>query len=366
MTLTSLLRGIRASRASRRAAWVAALALAIAWPTVANSDFLVVVGTMALTFAVLGQSLNLVYGYAGYLCMSITVFWATGGYVAAHLTLLDGVTPQLAIPIGGIAAGVIAFLFGLVTMTRGRNAFAILSLVLLVFASTLANNWASFTGGAQGLIGLPAVQVGPASWNITLVDDQDFYYTTLGVTVVSMLILMALVTSRWGRTLRATNVDESLAASFGIHLLRERVRAMTIAGLLSGLIGGVYVFSVTLADPSLVATTYLAPLFAMLFLAGPGNFGGVALSSIVVTFLPQLTRSFQDQSNTVYGVLLVALCLLFPDGLPAAVRQAARWLPGRAGTAASSRDGGPGGPRGEDGLGAAEPGAGTQPAGRRQ
>jgi branched-chain amino acid transport system permease protein len=316
-------------RPAKAALWVGALGLATVWPDIAGSDFLIVVGTLALTFLVLSQSLNLVYGYAGYLSMAITVFWAVGGYTAAHLTQFNGVPPQLSIPFGGVAAGLAALLFGLVSLRRGRDAFAILTLVLLIFAGILANNWRSFTGGTQGLVALPVVQIGPSSWHISLVDTRDFYYATLGVSAASIGLLMALLTSRWGRTVRATNTDEALARSFGISPLREQLRAITIAGTLSGLIGGVFVFSLTLADPSLLSTTYLAPLFAALFLGGPGNFGGVAVASIAVTFLPQLTRSFQSQSNLVYGILVVALCLLIPEGLPSALHRAARWASGR-------------------------------------
>jgi branched-chain amino acid transport system permease protein len=347
----------RAAPLARPAAWSAALGLAIAWPQVAGSNFLIDVGILALTFLVLTQSLNLVYGYAGFLCMAITVFWAAGGYVAAHLVLFDGIPAQLAIPLGGVAAGLVALAFGLVSMRRGREAFAILSLVLLIFAGVLADNWTSFTGGTQGLTGLPTVQIGPASWNISLIDDRDFYYATLGVACASIALLMVLLTSRWGRTIRAANVDESLAQSFGMSLLRERLRAITIAGFLSGMIGALYVFSVTLADPSLLSTTYLAPLFAALFLGGPGNFGAVAVASIAVTFLPQLTRGFQAQSNLVYGVLIVAICLLFPSGLPAALARARRlavgWL--RTPTGADAIDAPESGPGADAGLVTMEP-----------
>ena len=323
---TPVKRARPAVRFVRPLLWLAALGVAIGWPNIVGSDFYVVVGTLALTFLILSQSLNLIYGYAGFLSLAVTVFWGVGAYVSAHLTQFDGIGPQLSIPIGGVVAGMAALLLGLVTMRRGRDAFAILTLVVLIFSSVLADNWTSFTGGTQGLAGLPAVQIGPSSWHISLVDERDFYYATLGVAATSIALLMLLLTSRWGRTLRATNVDEALALSFGVNLLRERLRAITIGGFLSGLIGGLYVFSVTLADPSLLSTTYLAPLFAAVFIGGPGNFGGVAVASIGVTFLPQITRSFQSQSNLVYGVLIVAVCLLFPQGLPSALRRTARFV----------------------------------------
>jgi branched-chain amino acid transport system permease protein len=308
-------------RWARRAPWAAGLLLALFWPDLAGTNYLVSVGTLALTFLMVGQSLNLVYGYAGYLCMSVTVFWGTGGFVAAHFNTVDGMNPLTAIALGGAIAGALAFAFGLLTMQRGRQAFAIVSLVFLVFAGILANSWTGLTGGAQGIAGLPVVTVGPASWHLTLDTERHFYYGTLALAILVMGVLTLLLSSRWGRTLRATNLDEPLAASFGIRLGRERLRAITIAGVASGLAGGLHVFSTTVADPSLVSIAYLAPLFAIVFLGGPGNFGGVTVAAIVVTFLPELTRDFESSNNLVYGLLLVALCVLFPEGLPATTRR---------------------------------------------
>jgi branched-chain amino acid transport system permease protein len=302
----------------RSPAWIVGIALAICWPLIASSNYSIEIGTLALTYLVLGESLNLLYGYAGYLCLGIPVFWATGGYVAAHLTVASHLNSSLAIVLGGVGGAVIAAMFGLVALPRGRGAFAMLSLILLIFAGLLVNNW-GLVGGAQGIYGLGNVVVGPSALGIVVSDTRQYYYATLVLAAICVGALFVAVSSRWGRTLNATRVDESLAASFGIPLLRERMRALAIAGFLSGIVGGLYVFNITLADPSLLSPSNLAPLFGILLLGGPGNVGGVAIGAVVITFLPQITRDFQTQSNLVYGLLLVVLCLVFPEGVPATV-----------------------------------------------
>jgi branched-chain amino acid transport system permease protein len=317
--------GVSRERWLQASLWTIGAAVAICWPALVGSSYLLDVGTIALTFVVMGQTLNLLYGYAGYLCMAVPVFWGSGGFVAAHLVAIDGMNPMLAILIGGLAGAGVALLLGLIAMRGGRDSFAILTLILLVFAVLVANSW-SFTGGAQGIAGLPTVTVGPHAWGIVIDDDRGFYYGMLLLTGVALGVMGLLVSSRWGKTLRATNVDERLAASFGVNLLRERLRAMTVGGLFCGLAGAFYVFSLTIADPSLVATTNLTPLFAIVFLGGPGRFAGVTIAAIAVSFLPQLTRDFQSNSNLVYGVLLVVLCLLFPEGLPEAAMRLVRHL----------------------------------------
>jgi branched-chain amino acid transport system permease protein len=290
----------------------AAILLAVAWPAVGGNDFMTSVGSMALGFLVLSQALNLIYGYAGFFCMAIPVFWAVGGYGAARLAVSAQLPPLLAIGVGGLIAAGVGLVLGVLTLDRGRSAFAILSMVLLLFAQILVLNWSSITGGGQGIPALPEVTVA----GYRLETTNQLYYLTLAVSVLCVGVLYALVSSAWGRTLRATNQDEVLSASFGINLLKERTLALTVAALVSGLVGGVQVFRLTIADPSILSLTLLAPLFAIVFIGGPGRFGGVLVASIVITFLPELARDFGGMRNLVYGGLLLVFCLLFPSGIP--------------------------------------------------
>jgi branched-chain amino acid transport system permease protein len=307
------------------------LVVAVAWPFLGTSNYLIAVGSLALTFAVLGQSLNLLYGFAGYLSIATTVFWAIGAYTSARLTVTYDVNPLLAMLAGGVLAAAVAALFGLIAMRQGRDSFAILSLVFALMAALLASTWTSVTKGTQGIAGLPVVTIGPASWGIRLLNERDYYYATLVVTVIAVTAYVAVTTSRWGKLLLATKADEQLAASFGVALLRERVRALCFGAFFCGFVGGLHAFRISVVDPSLLSLVYLAPLLGGLFLGGPGNVWGNLLATVFVAFLPELTRSFSTNRNLIYGAVLLVLCLAFPDGLPGAVRRWTRHR--RSGTA---------------------------------
>ena len=307
-----------------------AVGFAASWPRLANSNYLVSVGSLALTFAVLGQALNLVYGQAGYFSLATTVFWGVGGYTSALLAVRDGVDPMLAIFASGVLAAVVAAVFGLISMRQGRDAFAILSLVLALFAALLASTWTSVTNGTQGIAGLPPIGVGPTSWGWVIFDETDFYYATLVLAVLSLALIYVAVSSRWGKVLLATKTDEQLAASFGIHLLRERVRVIALGAFFSGLVGGMHAFRITVVDPSLLSLVFLAPLLAGLLLGGPGMFWGNIGATIFVVHLPELTREFGTSRNLVYGSALLVLTVAFPEGLPTAAQRVWRRVRGRS------------------------------------
>ncbi|MFF5179783.1 branched-chain amino acid ABC transporter permease [Micromonospora sp. NPDC000316] len=290
-------------------------ALAVAWPLIADNQW-ISVGSLALTFLVLGQALNLVYGYAGYLCLGITVFWAVGAFTTARLVDSTDIGTVTAILLGALLAGLVGLVVGLVAMPRGRDAFVILTLVLVLFAAVLARGWRAATGGTQGIAGLPVIEIG----SLRIADRAEFYWATLAIALVVLGTFAALVTSRWGRTLRASRSDELLAASVGVNLTFHRVLALVVAAIASGLIGGVHVLRISVADPSLLSLTFLAPLFAIVYIGGPGNFLGVTVAAIVVTAIPELFRELDAYRNLLYGGLLLVAALLFPQGLPAAVR----------------------------------------------
>jgi branched-chain amino acid transport system permease protein len=315
------------TQVSQRSQWqtwllvLVVLVLAIGWPTITHSNHLISVGALALTFAVLSQALNLVYGYAGFFSLATTVFWGIGGYTSARLAVSFGVDPLLAILASGTLAAMVAALFGVLSMRQGRDAFAILSLVFALFAALLASTWVSVTNGTQGIAGLPPIPVGPASWDVVIFDESDFYYATLALAAGSLALIYLAVSSRWGKVLLATKTDEQLAASFGIHLLRERVRAIALGAFFCGLVGGMHAFRITVVDPSLLSLVYLAPLLAGLLLGGPGSFWGNIGATVFVVLAAELTREFGTSRNLIYGAILLVLTVAFPQGLPATIQR---------------------------------------------
>jgi branched-chain amino acid transport system permease protein len=291
----------------------ALLVIAVLFPLITQSNYLISVACFALTFVVIAQSLNMVYGFAGFFALGITVPWVIGGYATAILTKTYDWESAPAILAGGVIAALLMAVVGWISMSRGRDTFSILSLVLMLFVEILVRSWTELTGGGAGIANLPIITIG----SLKISNPTQFYYATLVLTAVILGVIWVLLSSRWGRTLRATNTDELLAASLGVNLLGNRVLVFTIASLFCGLIGGVHVLRLAVAVPSMASFTYLAPLLAIIFVGGPGRFFGIIVAGIAVMFAPELLREFDDWRQVFYGGLLIVLCLVFPAGVPA-------------------------------------------------
>jgi branched-chain amino acid transport system permease protein len=301
-----------------------ALLVAVGWPLLAPSEYLVSLGTLVLTYATLSQALNLIYGYAGYMAFGQTAFFGLGAYVAARLATSLKLGPWVAIVAAGLAAALFATIVGWRVLRLPRYAFAIVTLVLLMIAGIVARSWVALTNGTRGITALPTPDLSLPGMNLRVVSPTDFYWANLVLTVALLAVLYSLVSSRWGRTLKAINRDELLAASHGINIHRHKVAAFGLASFLAGVAGAFHAFRITLVDPTIFDPYYLAVMLLAVMVGGPGSFWGVLVASAVFTILPELLRAASALRLVVYGVLIVAASLAMPDGIQPALANLSR------------------------------------------
>jgi branched-chain amino acid transport system permease protein len=305
--------GTRASQLRGPAALALFLALALVFPSVEGSDYSVNLGTLILTYAAFAQTLNLVYGYLGYMSIAQVTFWGVGAYAAVKLSLSWGWNPWLATVGGGLFAALVAIPFGLLAMRRSRHAFAVIGIVTMLFAAQVANDWNGFTGGASGIVDLPAMSI--PSWGVTVVSQTQFYYATLVVAAVALCVIYLLVTSRWGRLLKAIKADEELSASYGTNTTFHKVLALAIGAFFAGTLGAVTAFRVSVIDPSLINMYYVAPILAIVLIGGGGSYFGELIAGVVLTWIPEELRLADQFRDLFYGAALMTVALLLPEGV---------------------------------------------------
>jgi branched-chain amino acid transport system permease protein len=127
--------------------------------------------------------------------------------------------------------------------------------------------------------------------------------------------------------MRALKLNEPLAQSQGVNPLSYRLLALALSALLSGIVGGLFVFYLTIIDPSIFDFYYTETMLISVVIGGPGSFWGVLAASGVMTVLPDLLRFTTDLRMVLYGVALIAAMLIFPGGIGGWLyrRRLARW-----------------------------------------
>jgi branched-chain amino acid transport system permease protein len=221
---------------------------------------------------------------------------------------------------GALAGAVLAALMGLgigySSLRLSRHAFAIVTLSFALLCMIISRDWVSLTRGAMGIPGLAVPQFnfpGGLSWRLN--KPTDFYYLLLGLAVVCQAVIYAVVTSRIGRALKAVKMNEPLAQSQGINPLRYKLMAVTLSAFMTGLMGGFFVFYLTIVDPSIFDFYYTETMLIMVILGGAGSFWGVLFSSAILSLLPDMLRFTTDLRMVLYGFILIIAMLVFPGGI---------------------------------------------------
>jgi len=321
---------MRGGRAEALVALVALAALA-AYPQLGLGPYFVSIGISLLAFAVLATGLNLVYGYIGLLSFAQVAFWGIGGYAAA-LLVVDLHWPLMA---AALAAGLLALVLGVTVgyaaLRLSRHSFAIVTLSFALLAQLVARNWVELTRGPAGLPGLPS----PSFWlpgigAVVLDTPEGHYYLMLAYAVVALALMHRVMRSRIGRAMMAIRFDEPLARAQGLDPLPYKMLAIGLSAFLSGIAGGFFVFHLTIVDPSILDFFYYTEaMLIMVIVGGRGSFWGVLAACVVFSAVPELLRITPSLRMVLYGVVLIAAILAFPEGVAGWMRQR-RWRRWRA------------------------------------
>jgi branched-chain amino acid transport system permease protein len=306
----------------------AGLIALFALPLVIDNDYIMALGISFAAMSVLAGGLNLIYGYTGLLSFAQVGFFGIGGYTATLLVVDRGWSLWAGVAVGGVLCIVVALLIGYSSLRLSRHAFAIVSLSFALLCAIVARDWPELTRGSMGIPGLPTpVMDLPGGLRWRIVDPSDFYYLLMGFAVIAHGAIYLVVTSRLGRAMRAIKLNEPLAQSQGVNPLSYRLLALSLSALLAGIVGGLFVFYLTIIDPSIFDFYYTETMLISVVIGGPGSFWGVLASSAVLAVLPDMLRFTTDLRMVLYGVALIVAMLIFPGGVGGWLyrRQVAHW-----------------------------------------
>lgn len=252
---------------------------------------------------ILAVSLNITVGCLGQITIGHAGFMSVGAYAAALFAktgLVTGITGYIiALIIGGIVAGIIGVIIGIPALRLNGDYLAIITLAFGEIIRVLIEYF-DFTGGAQGLRGIPRFN------NLSVI------YVIMLVTVIMMYSLM---TSRHGRAILAIRDDEIASGASGINTTYYKTFAFTVSAIFAGVAGGIYAHNLGILGARQFDFNYSINILVMVVLGGMGSFTGSILSAIALTVLPELLREFSDYRMIVYSLLLILTMIFRPTGL---------------------------------------------------
>jgi branched-chain amino acid transport system permease protein len=303
---------------------LAAAVLGLLFPIYAGNFIGQVLLTVGL-FTLMGMGLNLEVGIAGLLDLGFVAFYATGAY-ATGLLMADSpyalahLSFWQAMPIAVLCSVILGFIFGIpVLKVRGDYlAVATLGLGEIVRVIVLSDAAAPLLGGAHGVLQIPRPYLG----TIELNNPVALFYLTLVASAVAAYAAWRLEESRLGRAWKAIRDDEDVAQALGINLIRVKLLAYGLGAAFAGLAGSIFATMLGSIFPHSFQLIISINILALIIVGGMGSLVGVALGAVVLIGLPEMLREFGEFRYLFYGLAIVAVMRIKPEGLwPSAAKR---------------------------------------------
>jgi len=244
--------------------------------------------------AILAVSLNLIYGFTGLFSLGHAGFMAIGAYVCAML-ILPATQKQamyilqpciwpfsvmhapffVAVLLGGVIAALVGLLIALPVLRLGGDYLGIATLGFAEIIRVIFTNTTSITNGSLGLKGIPAYA--NLGWN---------YFWC----ILTFYVIIKLLSSNFGNTLRAIRDDEVAAKAMGINTYKNKAISFAIGAFFAGIGGALQASLITTIDPKMFNFQLTYNILMFVVVGGLGSITGSVVGSIIITILLEWLR----------------------------------------------------------------------------
>ncbi|MEG1067627.1 MAG: branched-chain amino acid ABC transporter permease [Anaerovoracaceae bacterium] len=272
------------------------------------SGILILTGINLLT--VLG--LSLLTGFTGLFSFGHAGFMAIGAYTSAMLTM-RGVPLIIALLAGGIMAMVMSLLIGKLTLNLKGDYFCIATLGFGEAVRLLFDN-IQFFGGSRGLPGIETY-------------SSDYYLAIVVVINAIAIAAMAyLIKSRHGRNMVAIREEELASQAIGINVFGYKLMSLAISALYAGVAGGLMAHYLGYIQPIMFQLLKSTELTIIVIFGGLGSITGSVVGTFILTFLPEIFRTFSQWRLVIYGLAVIIIMVARPQGVMGGKEINFRWL----------------------------------------
>ena len=311
----------------------------IALPLVVQEPYFQHLMIMVLLWVTIGTGWNLLAGYTGQVSFGAAAFFGVGAYTAGLLSFHLGVSAWWGLALGGPIAVLVAFPFGWITFPLRGAYFALGSLALGEVMRQLATIWESFT---QGMMGVLIMQ--------TFLSKLPYYYLALALAAGSILVVRLVLGSRLGYYFISIREDQDAAMSIGINTTKYKMVSLSLHAFLTGTAGALYMNYMGFIDPNVVFSLHDISIMAILvgIVGGVGTVYGPAVGAFIMVavqevfrsagfggleilskaigggFMAGLTKYVSQAHVLAFGILVVVVIMLLPNGLVGDWRKVSR------------------------------------------
>jgi branched-chain amino acid transport system permease protein len=262
--------------------------------------------------AILAMSLDLLLGYTGLPSLGHAGFFGVAAYGVGILstTYHAGFWVSVA---GGLLTGIVlAALLGLIVSHVRDVYFLMITLALGMVLWGLSYRWIPMTGGDNGISGIPRLE---SHAGLPMTGPIPFYYVALLVLAACSILMMRLVASPFGLTLRGIRENERRMKSLGFNTWVHCYLSYVVSGAFASAAGVMWAYYNGFVSPTYLDLTASSELFLMVTLGGPATLAGPVIGAGAIVFLKNVMSAYTARWLLVLGIVYIVTIMWAPQGL---------------------------------------------------
>lgn len=279
-----------------------------------------------LIYGLYAVGYNLLFGYTGLLSFGHAAFFGAGAYVTGIAIGTFGANWLVAIVLGVLIAGALAFIIGFLSISTRGIYFAMVTLALAQLVYYVALQASGWTGGENGLRGFTVSRIGVFGVSVDFLNPLVKYYVVLVFVGGALWIVSRILSSPFGAVIEAIRENETRARACGFNVERAKLLAFVLSGLFCGLAGALSALHLSIVplDSLSISTSGMAVMMTML--GGVGTFAGPFVGAAAFLILEDVLTLWTSHWQLFLGAIFVLFVLFLPSGLWGALT---RWGPSR-------------------------------------
>lgn len=281
------------------------------------SDYYLHIGIMALMYAFLSQSWNIMSGYSGQFSFGHAAFFGIGAYISSTLFIKYEISPWIGMFAGAAISLLVGLLIGFLTFRYKLKGFyfALATLAFAEIVRTIVQNTEYFNGTLGIMVPLNS---DPLLFQFS--SRIGYFYVILIMVILITLLVHKISKSKLGFSLVSIRENEDAAKSLGVNTYKYKMIAVALSSGLTALGGTFYAQYLLIIEPTAVFASQMSVAILLpAILGGAGTVLGPVIGSFIITPLGEFTTAFFSGVTglqfVIYGLILMVAILYLPNGV---------------------------------------------------